>query len=188
MAETSSGQTTRLPLVQKRIVLKERMVCATGPCEMCSVKCTRAGRPSRSLDPSWAHENSIGHSMWISRGPSISAHAAMLWLGPDLRNIWSHFKEALSINAFRACVYIYIRQFSSFRVSTLWFIDLTVNLLAIFNALWSAHHHHPDHHPNQQHHNHHHNHHHHHHHPKKLGKTNIYNKNKQTNKQANKGI
>ena len=35
-------------------------------------------------------------------------------------------KEALSINAFYACVYIYIQQLSSFRVPTLWFIDLTV--------------------------------------------------------------
>ena len=36
------------------------------------------------------------------------------------------FKEALSINAVRACVYIYIWQLSSFRAPTLWFIDLTV--------------------------------------------------------------
>ena len=35
-------------------------------------------------------------------------------------------KEALSINALRACVYIYIRQLSSFRAPTWWFIDLTV--------------------------------------------------------------
>ena len=35
-------------------------------------------------------------------------------------------KEALSINALRACVYIYIRQLSSYRVPMLWFIDLTV--------------------------------------------------------------
>ena len=32
----------------------------------------------------------------------------------------------LNINALRACVYIYIRQLSSFRGPTLWFIDLTV--------------------------------------------------------------
>ena len=30
------------------------------------------------------------------------------------------------MNALRACVYIYIRQLSSFRAPTLWFIDLTV--------------------------------------------------------------
>ena len=30
------------------------------------------------------------------------------------------------VNALRACVYIYIRQLSSFRAPTLWFIDLTV--------------------------------------------------------------
>ena len=36
------------------------------------------------------------------------------------------FKEALSINVLRACVYIYNRQLSSFRVPTLWFIGLTV--------------------------------------------------------------
>ena len=35
-------------------------------------------------------------------------------------------KEALSINALCACVYIYIRQLSSLRAPTLWFIDLTV--------------------------------------------------------------
>ena len=35
-------------------------------------------------------------------------------------------KEPLSINALRACVYIYIRQLSSFRAPTLWFINLTV--------------------------------------------------------------
>ena len=34
----------------------------------------------------------------------------------------------LSINALRACVYIYIRQLSSFRAPTLWFIDQTVVL------------------------------------------------------------
>ena len=35
-------------------------------------------------------------------------------------------KEALSINALCACVYIYIQQLSSFRVPMLWFINLTV--------------------------------------------------------------
>ena len=35
-------------------------------------------------------------------------------------------KSTLSINAFCACVYIYIRQLSYFRAPTLWFIDLTV--------------------------------------------------------------
>ena len=34
--------------------------------------------------------------------------------------------RSLSINALRACVYSYIRQLSSFRAPTLWFIDLTV--------------------------------------------------------------
>ena len=32
----------------------------------------------------------------------------------------------LSVNALRACVYIYMRQLSSFRAPTLWFIALTV--------------------------------------------------------------
>ena len=41
-------------------------------------------------------------------------------------DLFSLLKEALSINAFRACVYIYIRQLNSFRAPTLWFIDLTV--------------------------------------------------------------
>ena len=35
-------------------------------------------------------------------------------------------RSSLSINALRACVYIYIRQLSSFRAPTLWFIDLPV--------------------------------------------------------------
>ena len=35
-------------------------------------------------------------------------------------------RSSLSINALHAGVYIYIRQLSSFRVPTLWFIDLTV--------------------------------------------------------------
>ena len=35
-------------------------------------------------------------------------------------------RSSLSINALRACVYIYIRQLSSFRAPTLWFIDLSV--------------------------------------------------------------
>ena len=36
------------------------------------------------------------------------------------------FLSSLSINALRACVYIYIQQLSSFRALTLWFIDLIV--------------------------------------------------------------
>ena len=35
-------------------------------------------------------------------------------------------RTSLSINALCTCVYIYIRQLSSFRAPTLWFIDLTV--------------------------------------------------------------
>ena len=35
-------------------------------------------------------------------------------------------RSSLGINALRACVYIYIRQLSSFRATTLWFIDLAV--------------------------------------------------------------
>ena len=38
-------------------------------------------------------------------------------------------KEALRISALRACVYIYIRQLSSFRVPTLWFIELLASSL-----------------------------------------------------------
>ena len=37
-----------------------------------------------------------------------------------------YWESSLSINALHACVYIYIWQLSSFRVPTLWFIDLTV--------------------------------------------------------------
>ena len=40
--------------------------------------------------------------------------------------IFKEMRGSLSINALRACVYIYIRQLSSFRAPTLWFIDLTV--------------------------------------------------------------
>ena len=35
-------------------------------------------------------------------------------------------KGSVTVNALRACVYIYIRQLSSFRAPMLWFIDLTV--------------------------------------------------------------
>ena len=35
-------------------------------------------------------------------------------------------RSSPSINALRACVYIYIRQLSSFRAPTLWFIHVTV--------------------------------------------------------------
>ena len=38
------------------------------------------------------------------------------------------YSGALSINALRACVYIYIWQLSSFRASTLWFIDFDCEL------------------------------------------------------------
>ena len=45
-------------------------------------------------------------------------------------------KEALSVfNALSVCVYI-IRQLSSLRAPTLWFIDLTTWLLTIFNTLF----------------------------------------------------
>ena len=37
-----------------------------------------------------------------------------------------YIKEALSINALHACVYIYIQQLRSSRAPTLWFIDQTV--------------------------------------------------------------
>ena len=37
-----------------------------------------------------------------------------------------HCEWILSINALRACVYIYIRQLSTCRAPMLWFIDLTV--------------------------------------------------------------
>ena len=34
--------------------------------------------------------------------------------------------SSLAVNGLRACVYVYIRQLSSFRTPMLWFIDLTV--------------------------------------------------------------
>ena len=43
------------------------------------------------------------------------------WLGS-----FNPLKEVLSINALHACIYIYIRQLSSFRMPTLWFINLMV--------------------------------------------------------------
>ena len=44
----------------------------------------------------------------------------------SLVSIFMVLKEALRINALRACVYIYARQLSSFRALSLWLIDLTV--------------------------------------------------------------
>ena len=44
-------------------------------------------------------------------------------------------RGSLSINALRACVYIYIRQLSSFRAPTLW-LSIWLSLLAIFNTLF----------------------------------------------------
>ena len=38
-----------------------------------------------------------------------------------------HCRGFLSINALYTCVYIYIRQLSSFRAPALWFINLTVD-------------------------------------------------------------
>ena len=46
-------------------------------------------------------------------------------------------RSSLSINALRACVYIYIRQLSSFRMPTLWFIDLTVATCHIHHTFLS---------------------------------------------------
>ena len=47
-------------------------------------------------------------------------------VGRRCKSTCCYFKRALSINALCACVYIYIRQLSSFRAPMLWFIDLTV--------------------------------------------------------------
>ena len=51
------------------------------------------------------------------------------------------FKEALTINGLRASFYVHIRQLSSFKAPTLWFIDLTVatyhmHLQCTFLSLW----------------------------------------------------
>ena len=46
------------------------------------------------------------------------------WFGNNLPV--SAQRGFLSINALRACIYIYIRQLSSYRSPTLWFIDLAV--------------------------------------------------------------
>ena len=59
----------------------------------------------------------------------------------------SVFKEALSINALRTCVYVYIQQLSSFSVPMLWFINLTVatcyihfsDFMPIFLRKWTKH-------------------------------------------------
>ena len=52
---------------------------------------------------------------------------ALTWSTERTITLTVDFKEArLSITALRACVYIYIRQLSSFRAPTLWFIDLTI--------------------------------------------------------------
>ena len=52
------------------------------------------------------------------KGPS----QPLLWFCLHLGTI----TEALSINALHACVFIYIRQLSTFRAPKLWFINLTV--------------------------------------------------------------
>ena len=47
---------------------------------------------------------------------------------------------SLSIKALHACVYIYIRQLSSFRAPTLWFIDLNVTTCHIqYSFFWVYH-------------------------------------------------
>ena len=48
----------------------------------------------------------------------------LCWLFRTLTKALSRI--SLSINALHTCVYIYIRELSSFRAPTLWFIDLTV--------------------------------------------------------------
>ena len=45
-------------------------------------------------------------------------------------------RSSFSINALRACVYVYTRQLSSFRAPTLWFVDLTVATWHIPNTFW----------------------------------------------------
>ena len=52
---------------------------------------------------------------------------------------WS-FKEAITVDALRACIYIYIRQLSSFGAATLWFIDLFVAYVPDLNTLLSLFH------------------------------------------------
>ena len=43
-----------------------------------------------------------------------------------MKLFFNSLRSSLAVNALYACVHIYIRQLSSFRVATLWFIDLTV--------------------------------------------------------------
>ena len=47
-------------------------------------------------------------------------------INPSVHCEWIFRRTSLSINALCVCVYIYIRQLSSFRAPMLWFIDLTV--------------------------------------------------------------
>ena len=44
-------------------------------------------------------------------------------------------RSSLAVNALRACLYIYIRQLSSFRAPTLW-LSIWLSLLGIFNTLF----------------------------------------------------
>ena len=56
-----------------------------------------------------------------------------LGLGPEFDFIQ---RSSLTVNGLHTPAYIYIRQLSSFKVPTLWFIDLAVATNAIFNTFF----------------------------------------------------
>ena len=69
-------------------------------------------------------KTSISIVIWTS-GDSLKITDSIAELDTRLQNkcLWEEFIVSLR------CVYIYIRQLSSFRAPTLWFIDLTVAIL-----------------------------------------------------------
>ena len=98
-------------------------------------------RRSRGINSSWRTLSSSSRSVQHSALFTLRVHVFCVLLCSDnVTAISSIFwfpcchspaflavsRSSLSINALRACVYIYIRQLSSFRAPTLWFIDLTV--------------------------------------------------------------
>ena len=71
---------------------------------------------------------------WISFASSVSFLRSLLRIWWFCLWFFVWLRSSLSINALRACVYIYIRQLSSFRA----YIGLSIwlSLLAIFNTLF----------------------------------------------------
>ena len=63
------------------------------------------------------------YTFMVSRHQGTVFHFGVYTIWKDLKQ---SLRGSLSINALHAYAYIYIRQLSSFRAPTLWFIDLAV--------------------------------------------------------------